>query len=675
MTARAAADPRTFDPKIREELANTIKGLTIDAIECSKSGHPGMPMGCADLASVLWSEFLVHDPQQPQWFNRDRFVLSAGHGSMLLYALLHLSGYDLPLDEIRNFRQWDSKTPGHPEFGHTVGVEVTTGPLGTGFATGVGLAIAEQYLGARYNQPGHEIVDHLTYAVVSDGDLMEGVCAEAASLAGHLGLGKIIYLYDDNQISIDGSTDLSFGEDVKGRFEAYGWQVQRVDGHDPAAIREALKVARAETARPSLICCRTVIGQGSPSKAGKSASHGAPLGAEDAAGAKAAMGWSDKEAFHVPAPVREGMAQVAEGLSKERADWEAKFEAYASAHPELAKEFKQLQSGELPESIWKSLPSYEVGSKIATRAVSGAVINALAAQHPTFVGGSADLAGSNKTLIKEGGDFSKENRSGRNLYFGVREHAMAAVCNGIALHGGLRCFDATFLIFSDFMRGAMRLSALMNLPVVHVLTHDSFWVGEDGPTHQPIEQTMSLRLMPNMHVYRPADAQETVGAWKAAMERKDGPSAILLSRQNLPVLAGSKRDISEGAYLLWEPQETKIPDAILIATGSEVALALEVAQEAHKDGKKVRVVSMPCRERFEACGAEVHKALLPEDVPLSRRISIEAGVTCGWGRYAGVHIGIDHFGASAPGGVLAEKFGFTKSAVRERLNQVLEAKA
>jgi len=672
MSARAALPPRAHDSSFHTQLVKTIKGLAIDAVQKADSGHPGMPMGTADMAATLWSRFLVHDPGQPHWPDRDRFVLSAGHGSMLLYSLLHLHGYDLPMAELKRFRQLNSRTPGHPEVDHTPGVEVTTGPLGSGFAAGVGLALAERLLAARYNRPGHEIVDHFTYGIVSDGDLMEGIAAEATSLAGHLGLGKLVYLYDANRITIDGATDLSFSEDVGARFSAQGWQVSEVDGHDPAAITEALAKARADGERPSLVVCRTTIGQGAPTKAGSSSSHGSPLGAEEIEGTKRAMGWPLEPAFYVPDDLRPAIEAGLEPLHAMREDWERRFAAYEAEHPALAAELRAAWADEgLPEAAEAALDQlrFEPGTSLATRKASAKVLTALADTLPALVGGSADLAGSNGTPVEPFGAQSKAEPAGRALHFGVREHGMAGVCNGLALHGGLRPFDATFLIFSDYMRGALRLSALMRLPVVHVLSHDSVFLGEDGPTHQPIEQCMSLRLIPHLHVMRPADANETLGAWVHALGRRrgDGPTAILLTRQDLPVLPGSRRDVSQGAYVLWEP-EGATPAAlhgILLATGSEVHLALEAAERLHAEGQAMRVVSMPCWEAFAAQSAAVREQVLP--AAITRRLSIEAGTTHGWTRWAGEHIGIDDFGASAPAEDLAEHFGLTVDAVVARV--------
>jgi transketolase len=669
-SARAALPPRDHDPAFHTLLVKTIKGLAMDGVQKANSGHPGMPMGTADMATALWTRFLVHDPSQPHWPDRDRFVLSAGHGSMLLYSLLHLHGYDLPMAELQRFRQLHSLTPGHPEVDHTAGVEVTTGPLGSGFAAAVGLAIAERMLAARYNRPGHAIVDHFTYGIASDGDLMEGIASEAASLAGHLGLHKLVFLYDDNHITIDGSTELAFTEDALARFTAYGWHVARVDGHDPIAVGEAIAAARAQSDKPSLIACRTTIGQGAPTKAGTSASHGAPLGAAEIAGAKQAMGWPPEPTFYVPPELPAQLAAHVRPLQVLREDWERRFGAYASEHPELAAELRASWADEQPAAAREALLAleYPVGSSIATRKVGAKVVATLAKHLPSLVGGSADLAESNGVSHEGLGTHSRRDPSGRYLHYGVREHGMAGISNGLALHG-LRPFDATFLIFSDFMRGALRLSALMRLPIVHVLSHDSVLLGEDGPTHQPIEQCMSLRLIPRMHVVRPADANETIGAWLHALSRRrgDGPTAILVTRQGLPVLEHGRRDISCGAYVLWQPEgvATSALHGILVATGSEVSLALQAAERLATEGLPMRVVSMPCWEAFAAQGEAYQHEVLPPAI--SRRLSIEAGTTHGWARWAAHHQGIDDFGASAPAEALAEHFGFTVEAIVERV--------
>jgi transketolase len=658
---RADQPPRDISAPLLAKFVDTIKTLAIDAVQKANSGHPGMPMGAAAMGAVLWGQFLVHDPKAPQWPDRDRFVLSAGHGSMLLYALLHLTGYDLPMAELQRFRQWDSKTPGHPEHGHTVGVEVTTGPLGTGFAAGVGMALAERFLAATYNRPGHEVVDHWTYGICSDGDLMEGVASEAASLAGHLGLGKLVYLYDDNKISIDGSTDLAFTEDVAARFAAYGWHVQKIDGHDAAAVAKALVAARAD-ARPSLVCCRTTIAHGSPNKAGSHGAHGSPLGDAEVAATKKAMSWKE-EAFHVPAEVREALDGQLAGHRAARLAWEERFAAYKQAHPELAAQFEAHQGGTVPQAVLDAIPKFAPGEAMASRKAGGKVLEALVKAHPTLIGGSADLAGSNGVELKLPSQ-SKAQPGGRVLHFGVREHGMGAVCNGVALHGGVRVFDATFLVFSDFMRGALRLSALMKAPVVHVFSHDSFWVGEDGPTHQPIEQLMSLRMIPGLYVVRPADAKETAAAWRLALQRgpADGPTAILLTRQDLPTMEETREAIDVGAYVLWQPEGDGNLDGMLLATGSEVSLALTAAKTLLANhGRRVRVVSMPCWEAFMAQPQAYRDEVLPPGV--TRRLSVEAGTTFGWSRFAAHSHGIDHYGASAPGKLLAEKFGFTPAAL------------
>ncbi len=665
MSTRATLSPRGLPAPVLAKIVDTVKLLAVDAVEQANSGHPGMPMGAAVMGTVLWTQFLIHDPACPTWPDRDRFVLSAGHGSMLLYALLHLSGYDLPLTELQQFRQWGSKTPGHPEYGHTVGVEITTGPLGSGLAAGVGMAMAERILGSLYNRPEHTIVDHFTYGIVSDGDLMEGIAAEAASLAGHLGLGKLIYLYDDNNITIDGPTDLAFTEDVAGRFAAYGWHVLRVDGHDPEAVAAAVVLARKESNRPSLVCCRTTIAHGSPKKGGTSASHGAPLGAAEVAATKAALGWPTEATFHIPEEVADAWAAQAAAQTTRREAWETTFADYRKAYPELAAQFEQYQSGTVPTEVLAALPSFPPGGAMATRKAGAQVLKALATSLPVLVGGSADLAGSNGVELPLPSQ-SRTQPHGRQLHFGVREHGMAAICNGLAVHGGLRVFDATFLVFSDFMRGALRLSALMQLPVVHVFTHDSFWVGEDGPTHQPVEQLMSLRLIPGLFVVRPADARETTAAWRLALQRGPGagPTAILLTRQDLPIMAETREDISVGAYVLWQPEgvTTAKLDGMILATGSEVATALAAAKTLAADhGRNVRVVSMPCWEAFRNQPAAYQAEILPPEV--TRRLSVEAGTTIGWASFAAHHHGLDHYGASAPGKRLAQEFGFTPEAV------------
>lgn len=639
-----------------EATVRTIKGLAMDAVQAANSGHPGMPMGAADMATVLWSSFLVHDPADTAWFDRDRFILSAGHGSMLIYSLLHLSGYDLSLDDIKSFRQWGSRTPGHPEYGHTDGVETTTGPLGQGFATGVGMAIAERYLRETF---GTELCDHWIYGIVSDGDLMEGISAEAGSIAGHLGLGRIVYLYDDNEISIDGSTDLSFTEDRVARFEAQGWHVVTVDGHDAELIGAAIETARAETERPSLICCRTVIGQGSE-KEGTSSTHGAPLGHDDIAGTKKRIGLDPEVQFFVDE------AATAHLRGHDGAERHAAWKARLAEHPRRD-EFLKFVAGDgealVADTDW---PTFEAGTKLATRKASLAALKALVAANPNVLGGSADLAGSNGTKIGLP-HVNRETFAGAaSIHFGVREHAMAAIGNGMALHGGVVPYVATFLMFHDYMRGAVRLSCLMGQRVVYVYTHDSVFLGEDGPTHQPVETLMALRTVPNMRVLRPADAAETVEAWKAAMTRSGGPTALILTRQGLPILdrtqVGAAEGLHRGGYVLSGSDE---PQVVLVATGSEVATACDAAALLEADGVAVRVVSMPSVELFRAQDADYRDSVVPPGVP---RVSVEAGVTWGWEWLTagnGASVGIDHFGASAPAGVLAEKFGFTAANVAE----------
>ena len=640
---------------------NTIRLLAVDAVQRANSGHPGLPMGAAAMAYVLWTRLLKHNPNDPAWLNRDRFVLSAGHGSMLLYALLHLTGYDLPLDELKNFRQWGSKTPGHPENFLTPGVETTTGPLGQGFANGVGMAIAERFLAATFNRPGFGLIDHYTYAIVSDGDLMEGVTHEAASLAGHLGLGKLIYLYDDNEISIDGSTDLAFTEDVEKRFEAYGWHVQHVDdGNDLAAVEAALEQARAETDRPSLIAVRTIIGFGSPNKEGTEHVHGSPLGEDEVVLTKRHLGWPEDQFFHVPDAVRDHMRAALSTGAAQQADWNDLQARYRTAHPDLAQQFDAWTSDTLPDGWEAALPTFEVGEKLATRAASGTVLDAIVPALGNLVGGSADLTPSNKTRAKVQEDFQKDNPDGGYLRFGVREHGMAAACNGIALHGGLRPYCGTFLIFSDYLRPSLRLSALMHAPVVYVFTHDSIGLGEDGPTHQAVEHYMALRAIPNLTFIRPADATETAQAWQAALENTTGPTALALTRQKLATLdrSASMGDLSKGAYVLRDSDRAL--DLILIASGSEVGLVVEAAKVLQGEGVGVRIVSMPSWELFAQQPQAYRDDVLPPSV--TKRLAVEAGVTLGWERHVGTEgriLGLDRFGASAPGHVLFEQFGFT----------------
>lgn len=643
-------------------IVNTIRFLAIDGVQKANSGHPGMPMGTAALAYVLWDRFLKHSPSNPDWPDRDRFVLSAGHGSMLLYSLLHLTGYDLPMEELKQFRQWGSKTPGHPEYGHTAGVETTTGPLGQGFANGVGMAIAERHLAARFNRPGFAVVDHYTYGIVSDGDLMEGLSHEAASLAGHLGLGKLIYFYDDNKISIDGSTELAFTENVGHRFSAYGWQVITVtDGNDLAAVEHALNEARSVAQRPTLIVTRTHIGFGSPNKQDTAGVHGSPLGKDEIRLTRKKLGWPEEGTFLVPDAVREHMSMAVDRGREYETEWASLMARYAEAYPEDATTFKAWLSGTLPEG-WDSVGSELPLAAMATRKASGAYLNAIGPIMPNLVGGSADLTPSNNTYIEGRVDFQRKTPDGAYFHFGVREHAMASVCNGIILHGGLRPYCATFLIFSDYMRPAIRLSALMGVPVIYVFTHDSVGLGEDGPTHQPVEHYMALRAIPNLTFVRPADATETVEAWRAALAHSTGPTALALTRQSLPALdreqVRSGDGADRGAYILSD--DDGVPDLILMASGSEVQLIEAAALRLREEGKRVRVVSMPSWELFEAQADSYRAHVLPVEV--TARLAVEAGVSMGWERYTGSEgriIGLDHFGASAPFKEIFEHFGFS----------------
>ncbi len=666
---------------VEQLCVNAIRALTMDAVQKANSGHPGMPMGMADAAFVLWTRFLKHNPAYPDWPNRDRFILSAGHGSMLLYALLHLSGA-LPLEELKRFRQWNSKTPGHPEYGHTPGVETTTGPLGQGFANGVGMAIAERVLADRFNRPGYPVIDHFTYAIVSDGDLMEGISHEAASLAGHLGLGKLIYLYDANGISIDGSTDLTFTEDVAARFRAYGWQVLDVDGHDRDAVAHAIAEAQQDEEHPSLIICRTHIAYGSPNKQDTAASHGAPLGEEEVRLTKERLGWPVEPPFYVPEEVYAYFRERAQEWEAASAAWDGLFAAYQQEHPDLAHELQDAWTSELPPEWDADIPTFTPDQSMATRAASGKVLNAIAPRVPFLVGGSADLTGSNKTYLNGYSAIQRSDFSGRNIHFGVREHAMAAILNGMALHRGLRPYGGTFLVFSDYMRPAIRMAALMELPVIFVFTHDSIFVGEDGPTHQPVEHLASLRAIPNLVVIRPADANETAEAWRVALRRLHGPTALVLTRQGLPVIDRARfapaRHLARGAYILArEPGEC--PEVILLASGSEVHLALAAWERLVEEGVQARVVSMPSWELFEAQPDTYRNEVLPPDV--WARVAIEAAHPQGWDRYVGPWgsvVAVRRFGASAPYKVLAEKFGFTVEhvlahveAVRQSLGQTV----
>jgi transketolase len=648
---------------------NTLRFLSADAVQQANSGHPGLPMGAAAMAYTLWTRHLRHNPRNPLWAGRDRFVLSGGHGSMLLYSLLHLTGYELPLDEIRNFRQFDSKTPGHPEYGLTPGVETTTGPLGQGFATGVGMAIAATHLAAIFNQPGHEIIQSYIYGIVTDGDLMEGVSSEAASLAGHLQLGRIIYLYDDNHISIDGSTDLAFTEDRCARFEAYHWHVQKVeDGNDVEAVDAAIRAAKADP-RPSLIAVRTTIGFGSPKRQGTAKAHGEPLGEEELKAAKENLGWPVEPRFLIPGEVMEFYREAVERGREREADWRMRLEAYTRIHPALGAELQRRLSGQLPQNWDADLPTFPADAKgMATRASSGKVLDALSKQLPELVGGSADLTPSNNTKFEEAGDFQKENPAGRYFRFGVREHAMAAALNGLNLYGGMIAYGGTFLIFSDYMKPAIRIAAISHIPSIFVFTHDSVGLGEDGPTHQPIEQLASLRATPHLTVIRPADANEVAQAWKMAISNRGGPTALALTRQAVPTLEGTARGMLEkGAYVLEDFGE---PQLILMASGSEVHLILEAAKQLAAEGLGVRVVSFPSWELFEAQEEEYRESVLPKAV--RPRLAVEAAATLGWERYASSVLGIDHYGASAPYKVIFERFGFTVQNVVHRAKGMLE---
>lgn len=664
---------------------NALRLLAVDTVQQAGSGHPGAPMGAAPMAYILWHKFLKHNPADPQWPDRDRFVLSAGHASALLYSLLHLTGYDLPIDELRRFRQWGSRTPGHPELGQTPGVEVTTGPLGQGLANAVGMALAERWLAARFNRPGHEIIDHHTYALVSDGDLQEGVAAEAASLAGALGLGKLILIYDDNEISIEGDTNITFLENVPHRFEAYGWQViGGMDGLDLDAVTAAIAEAKAETAKPTLIVCHTIIGYGSPNKAGTAGVHGAPLGGDEVALTRRQLNWPYSENFAIPPEVSDHLGQAKRRGRQIQSQWQTALASYRETYPDEARQLTAALNGDLPPGWNYALDGLFGETKsISTREASGRVMNAIAPTVPNLIGGSADLAPSTLTILNGEGHIGPGDFQGRNIHFGVREHAMAAVANGIAVHRGAIPYASTFLIFSDYLRPALRLSALMGQQVIYIFTHDSIGLGEDGPTHQPIEHLMSLREMPGLTLIRPADAAETAIAWQTALERRDGPTALALSRQNLPVLdrniLASAGNAGKGAYILWQPpgispemSNDNPPDIIIIATGAEVHPALEAAQTLHAENINARLISMPSWELFDAQPQEYRDAVLP---PGQRtRLSVEAGAVNGWGRYVGLDgasIGMSTFGASAPGAVLLEQFGFTPARIAAEARKLI----
>lgn len=656
---------------LSDKAITTIRMLAVDGVEKANSGHPGLPLGAAPMAYTLWTQFLRHNPQNPHWINRDRFVLSAGHGSMLLYALLYLTGYDLPLDQLKQFRQWGSLTPGHPEYGWTAGVEATTGPLGQGFAMGVGMAMAERWLAARYNTDDLTLIDHHTYAIVSDGDLMEGVSSEAASLAGTLKLGKLIYLYDDNHVSIEGHTDIAFREDVLKRFDAYGWHTQRVaDGNDISAIAQAITAAQAD-ARPSIIAVRTLIGFGSPHRQDTAKAHGEALGPEETKLTKEFFGWPTDTSFYVPEEVLAHFRQAVANGHEWEAEWRRRWNQYQERYPDQARELSEALQHQVPAGALDHLPEWPEGEELATRAASGAVLNAIAPKWPTLIGGSADLAPSNNTHINDAKDYSAEEPAGRNFHFGVREHAMGAALNGMLLHGGLRGYVGTFLIFSDYMRPAIRLASLMHQPAVYVFTHDSIGLGEDGPTHQPVEQLAGLRALPGLYVIRPADANETREAWKFALHTTDHPIALALTRQKLPALPSDKaQGLIRGAYVLWE--NAPDPALVLMASGSEVSLALKAARQLAQLGVKVRAVSFPCWELFDAQDAAYRAQVLP---PQAKRIAIEAASPLGWHRYVGdggAVLGLEHFGASAPADILFREFGFTVDRVVEVAQGLLQ---
>jgi transketolase len=669
---------KTVDKLQVEQLAvNTIRTLAIDAIEKAKSGHPGMPMGMAPAGHVLWSKVMNHNPSNPKWFNRDRFVLSAGHGSMLLYSLLHLSGYDVSLDDLKQFRQWGSKTPGHPEFGHTPGVDATTGPLGQGIAMAVGMAMAEAHLSSVYNRENFPLINHYTYTICGDGDLMEGVSAEAASLAGHLQLGKLIAIYDSNNITLDGEANLSFSENVGQRFEAYGWQVLRVDEENNLeAIETALIEAKKDLTKPTLIEIKTTLGFGSPNKGGKGGhggTHGSPLGAEEVKLTKEFYGWPQED-FYIPEEVKELWQEVKTNGIQTNQQWDQLLVEYKQVYPELAHRLEKEIKGELPDDWAGEVPVYEKGASISTRVASGQVLNALANKVPNLIGGSADLESSTMTHMKDLGRFSPADYAGRNIYYGVREFAMGAIVNGMALHGGVKPFGSTFFVFSDYLRPAIRLSALMNLPVTYVFTHDSIFVGEDGPTHEPIEQLAALRGIPNVTVLRPADANETAAAWKYAIENQNGPVALVLTRQNLTVNIDAQtanEEVSKGAYIV-ESSEQEIPTVQLIATGSELTLALQVKEGLEKEGITSRVVSMPSWELFDKQSKEYQDSILPSEIKLN--VAIELGSPQGWAQYVGrdgLVIGISTFGASAPGDIIAKEYGFTAESIIKKIKEKL----
>lgn len=665
------------NPEIHKKCVNTIRTLSMDAIQKANSGHPGAPMGLAGAAYALWVTIMKHNPGNPEWFNRDRFVLSCGHASMLLYSILHLTGYDLTLDDLKNFRQWGSKTPGHPEFGYTPGVETTTGPLGQGFTNAVGMALAERHLASMYNRSGFNIVDHYTYVMCGDGDLMEGITSEAASFAGHMGLSKLICIYDDNKITIEGTTDITFSEDVAARFRAYNWHVQEIkDGNDLSAIYDAVIRAKEEDSKPSIICLKTHIAFGSPNKQDSPDAHGAPLGEEEIKLTKQNLGWPDSESFLIPEDSAKVFSACIEKGSESESIWNSTFKAYKEKYPSLADSFLKIMNNTFDDEWEKQLPVFSASdSPIATRAASGKVLNAIAEFIPNLIGGSADLAPSNKTVINSSHDFQKDSYDGRNIRFGVREHAMAGILSGIALHGGLIPYGGTFLVFADYMRPSIRLAALMKQPVKYVFTHDSIAVGEDGPTHQPIEHLAGLRSIPGLVVIRPCDANETSEAWKKAIKLTDRPVALILSRQKLPVIDrsryGAAEELSNGAYIIFDSEGT--PDIIIIATGSEVHIALSAGEELIKAGIRTRIVNMPSVELFKETPEEYRNQILPPAV--KKRIIVEAGIPMGWESFAGengIIIGISGFGASAPGGTVMEKYGFKTENIVEKAMELMK---
>jgi transketolase len=667
MSASTKTSEAGSTPELDQLCINTIRTLSLDAVQRAESGHPGLPLGAAPMAYVLWTRFLRHNPRNPKWQGRDRFLLSAGHGSMLLYSLLHLTGYDLPMEELENFRQWESKTPGHPENFQTPGVEITTGPLGQGFANGVGMAMGAAHLAARFNREGFPLIDNFVYAIVSDGDLMEGVASEAASLAGHLRLGRLIYLYDDNQVTIEGFTSLAFSEDVPRRFDSYGWHTLTVeDGNDLEEIERAIREAQAETSRPSLISVKTTIGFGMPTQGTRKAHSDAP-GEEAVRETKRALGWPEDKTFFVPDEARAHFARAVERGARLEREWESLVARYEREHADAGRVFRLTMSGELPDGWESHLPSFENAKPAATRAASGEVINALAPHMPMLFGGSADLGPSNNTDIKEGGSFQADSYAGRTIHFGVREHAMGATMTGVSLNGGLIPFGGTFLCFSDYMRPAIRLAALSSVQAVYVFTHDSVGLGEDGPTHQPVEHVASLRAMPNLHVIRPADSHEVREAWRAAILRRTGPTALILTRQKVPLIDRTKYaaadGLSRGAYVLADGTDADgrpvSPALIILATGSEVSLALDARERLQAEGTPVRVVSMPCWELFEEQTEEYRESVIPSAV--TARLAVEAGVSLGWERYTGAGgacVCLDRFGASAPGDVALKNLGF-----------------